>query len=152
LGAADTAVHASLGDTLPIINYKAQLEPHLAIGARRVVAADNDLGVRLEVDKAQGRNLIGLRALDYRYRFDSPIAVGGFAGVARYDLATPAYGLYYGGGGQWRDVLPGWDLNLEYRHAQNISRDHVLATDPQKTRADSFYKIDSVLLYVSKHF
>ena len=52
----------------------------------------------------------------------------------------------------WRDVLPGWDLSLELRHAQNIARDHVLASDPKGDRAESFYKIDSLLMFVSRKF
>ncbi len=75
-----------------------------------------------------------------------------FAGVNRYNLATPAYSLYGGLGAQWRNVLPKWDVGLDYRYAQNIARNHVLATDVRGVRPDSFYKIQSVVAYISRHF
>ena len=50
---------------------------------------------------------------------------------------------------QW---LPKWDLGFDFRHAQNIARDHVLASDPRGSRPDSFYKIDSAVLYLSRRF
>jgi hypothetical protein len=152
IGVNASVVHANLQEREPIESTKTGIDPHLAIGARREVAPDNDLGVRLEADQVHGHNLIGVRAVDYRYRFDNPLAVGLFIGVARYDLATPAYSIYYGGGAQWRDILPKWDLGLEYRHDQNLARDHLLPSDPPGLRPDSFYKIDGELLFVSRRF
>ena len=55
-------------------------------------------------------------------------------------------------GTQWRNVLPHWDLGLDLRHAQNIARNHVLPTDVQGVRPDSFYKIQSVVGYVARRF
>jgi hypothetical protein len=43
-------------------------------------------------------------------------------------------------------------LGLGFRHAQNVARDHVLASDPQGVRPESFYKIDTGLLYLSRRF
>jgi hypothetical protein len=106
----------------------------------------------LEVDQVDNHLLIGLRALDWRYRFDGPFALGAFAGVARYNVQTPATSLYAGLGGQWRDVVPKWDLNLDFRYGQNLARDHVLASDPQGPRPETFYKIESLTLYISRHF
>ncbi len=51
--------------------------------------------------------LMSVRAVDYRYQVPrtlSPFPC--FVGASRYDLATPAYGLYYGVGLQWRDIRP----------------------------------------------
>jgi hypothetical protein len=130
--------------------------PHFALGARRAVSTNNDLGARVEIDEIQSHMLIGFRAIDWRYRFDGDkFAVGAFFGVNRYQLATPAYSEYAGLGAEWRNFLPWlpkWDLGLDFRHAQNIARDHVLPTDPIGSRPDSFYKIDSAVLYVSRHF
>ncbi len=82
--------------------------------------------------------LIGLRMIDWRYRFDhDAFAIGAFVGVDRYQLATPAYSEYVGLGAQWRNFLPWlpkWDLGLDFRHAQNIARDHVLADGPARLR------------------
>lgn len=126
--------------------------PHFAIGARRAISAHNDLGVRMELDDIDGNLLIGFRALDYRYRFDGPLAVGAFLGAARYDLATPAYGIYGGLGAQWRNLMPGWDLGVDLRYAIKVARDRLLPTDPPGERSDLFYDITSATLSVSRRF
>jgi hypothetical protein len=126
--------------------------PHFAVGARRAISDTNDLGARVEFDQIDDHLLIGLRALDYRHRFDSPVTFSLFGGVARYNLATPATSMYAGMGAGWRNIMPKWDLDLDLRYAQNVARDHVLATDPQGLRPDSFYKIESATLYLSRHF
>jgi len=136
----------------PITKSAVQVGPHAGLGARRAVSDTNDLGVRIELDEVDGHTLFGFRALDYRHRFGDSFAAGLFAGVARYAVATPAYSIYYGLGAQWRDVLPRWDLGVDLRHAQNVARDHVLASDTQGARAETFYKIDTALLYVSRRF
>jgi hypothetical protein len=126
--------------------------PHFALGARRFVSDHSDLGARIEADQVQGSNLLGVRFLDYRYRFNNPLALSVFLGAARYNLATPAYGIYYGLGLQWRNVLPGWDFGVDYRYANSVARDHLLITDPQVPRPDSFYDITSITAAISKHF
>jgi hypothetical protein len=145
-------VHTDLEPGIPVTSTNWAFDPHFGVGARRAVSANNDLGVRLEADEVDGHSLLGVRALDYRYRFTDSFAAGLFLGVARYNLATPAYSIYYGAGVMWRNILPKWDLGVDYRHAQNVARDHVLASDPQGPRPDSFYKIDTGLLYLSRRF
>jgi hypothetical protein len=127
---------------------------HFAVGARRFVSDHSDLGARLEVDDIQSHNLLGVRLLDYRYRFHKPLAFSIFVGAARYNLATPAYGLYYGAGLQWRNVLPGWDVGVDLRYADTVARDHLLPGDPPNVgaRTDSFYNILSTTLSISRHF
>jgi hypothetical protein len=77
-------------------------------------------------------------------------------GVDRYQLATPAYSLYGVLGLQWLNFWPGLlpktDVGVDFRYAQNVARDHVLATDPIGDRPDSFYKIESLVLYLSRRF
>jgi hypothetical protein len=146
-------VRIDLEKGLPITTSKIAYGPHLGIGARRAVSEKNDLGVRIEFDQnVDGHALLGARALDYRHRFTEHFALGLFAGVARYNLATPAYSLYGGLGGQWRNILPKWDLGVDFRYAQNVARNHVLATDVQGVRPDSFYKIQSGTLYLTRRF
>jgi hypothetical protein len=145
-------VRTDLEKGIPITTSQLAYGPHFGIGARRAVSESNDLGVRAEIDQVDGHSLLGLRALDYRHRFDGPIAVSVFGGVARYNVETPATSIYAGVGGQWRDVLPGWDLNLDLRYGQNLARDHLLASDVQGVRPETFYKIESATLYVSRHF
>jgi hypothetical protein len=127
---------------------------HFAVGARRFVSDHSDLGARVEVDGVQGHNLLGVRALDYRYRFQGPLALSVFIGAARYNLVTPAYGIYYGAGLQWRNLLPGWDVGVDLRYANSVARDHLLPSDPPNVggRTDSFYNILSTTLSISRHF
>ena len=145
-------VRTDLEKGLPVTTSQVAFGPHFGLGARRAVAASDDLGVRAELDQVDGHLLIGLRALDYRHRFQGPFALNLFGGIARYNVETPATSLYAGVGGQWRDVLPSWDLNLDFRYAQNLARDHVLASDVQGVRPETFYKIESATLYVSRRF
>jgi hypothetical protein len=126
---------------------------HLALGARRAVSEHNDFGARVEYDGGvDGHYLISFRALDWRYRFDNPLAVGLFLGAARYSTITPATSLYAGLGVQWRDIWRHWDLDLDGRYGDNLARDHVLASDFQGTRPETFYRIQSLTLYLSRHF
>jgi hypothetical protein len=145
-------VRTDLEPGIPITNSKLKFGPHFGLGARRAVSNTNDLGVRGEVDQVDGHTLISLRAIDYRHRFDGPLALGLFAGVARYNVQTPATSLFAGVGAAWRDVLPKWDLNLDFRYGQNLARDHVLASDPQGPRPETFYKIEIGTLYISRRF
>ena len=140
---------------VPVIITPWAIDPHFGLGARRAVTDQADLGVRVEVDEVAGHSLIGVRPLDWRYRFNGPVALSLFAGVARYNVATPAYSEFAGAGVQWRNVLPRWgrwDLNLDYKYAQNVARDHVLASDIQGSRPDTFYKIETLSLYISRRF
>jgi hypothetical protein len=152
VGANANKVRTDLEPGIPITTSKLNFGPHFGLGARRAVTDNGDLGVRLEMDQVDDHLLIGLRALDWRYRFDGPIALSAFAGVARYNVQTPATSLYGGLGAQWRDVVPKWDLNLDFRYGQNLARDHVLASDPQGPRPETFYKIESLTFYISRHF
>jgi hypothetical protein len=145
-------VRVDLDGSAAITTSSLGFGPHFGLGARRAVSTWSDLGVRLEVDAIQGHSLIGVRAIDYRHRFGDTFALSLFAGADRYDLATPAYSVYGGLGVQWRNLLPAWDLGFDLRYGQNIARDHVLPTDPQGPRPDSFYKIASGVLYLSRHF
>ena len=142
-----------LADKIPRETTDVNIAPHLALGARRAVSDRQDLGARVEFDEINGHLLISARALDYRFRFRGPLAASFFLGAARYDLATPAYGMYWGVGTQWRDFLVrGWDLGLDYRDAVKVARDHLLPTDPGGPRPDSFYDITSLSLYISHRF
>lgn len=137
----------------PRYQAPASFGPHLGLGARRKVSEHQDLGVRIEADEIRSHALLSVRALDYRYRFNGPLAWSAFLGAARYAVATPAYGWYFGTGLQWRNILPGWDLGVDYRAGYKLARQRSLASDPQGGyRPDAFYSIDSVSLYVSRKF
>jgi hypothetical protein len=150
-GAASNRIRIDLDATSPF--KKSSTGAHLGVGARRAVSDRSDLGARLELDDVDSHALLSVRAIDYRYRFRNPLALSVFVGASRYDLATPAYGLYYGAGLQWRDLFPGWDAGVDVRTAKKVARDHLLADDPSNAlRPDSFYTVNSVSLAVTKRF
>jgi hypothetical protein len=123
---------------------------HVGVGVRRAVSDRTDLGLRLDLDRINDRYMLAVRGIDYRYRLWGPLAFSAFLGAARYDLATPAYGYYYGGGLMWRDVLPRLDLGIEARYADKVARDKLLASDPvYAQRNDIFYDVRSALAYIS---
>jgi hypothetical protein len=127
---------------------------HLGVGARRPVSARSDLGVRLELDDIDGRSLVSVRALDYRFRMNRKVALGAFFGVGRYDLTLDAHGWYFGVGGQYRDLLPGWDVGLDYRRYDKLNRDKGLPSDPESNPGlpRRYIDVDGVSLYLSKRW
>lgn len=128
---------------------------YMALGARRRVSPHQDLGVALEADDISGRTLLSVRMLDYRYRFNSPLALNVFLGASRYPVGTPAYGFYAGAGLQWRNLLPGWDVGIDYRTVIAAERERDLPTDPQPlatSKPDALYSISGETLYISRKF
>jgi Capsule assembly protein Wzi len=153
LGANESKVLVDLTAITPRYTTGLTVGPHLGFGARREVSEHQDLGVRLESDDVRGHLLFAVRALDYRYRFNGPIALGAFLGAARYSEATPAYGWWFGAGAQWRNLLPGWDLNLDWRDGTELARERALPSDIQGGyRPEAFYSITGFALYMSKKF
>jgi len=149
-GAAASRTRIELTDGAPKYVTGFAYTPHLAVGARRAVSDRSDLGARIEFDDLEGELLIAVRAFDYRYRINKHWAVLGFAGAARYDLATPAFGYYFGMGAQWRDIAHRLDLNLDIRYADKLSRDKLLPEDPPAMpRNDVFYDMFGATLYLS---
>lgn len=126
--------------------------PHVAIGVRGSVSERSDFGTRVELDEIDGSTLIGVRAIDYRYRVGEKLAFSLFAGAARYGVATAAYGYYGGFGAQWRDVVSGVDLNLDVRASDKIDRDTLLPSDPDSVWGDVVYQLYSANLYLSYRF
>jgi hypothetical protein len=152
-GANASKVQIRLGDGSPKTTTDAQVAAHFGLGARRAVSQRSDLGVRIELDQVEEEYLFAVRALDYRYRFKGPLALTGFVGAARYDLATPAYGYYIGVGAQWRNVMRRFDVNLDLKYADKVARDKLLPTDPgTDPRPDSFYDVSAAALYLSYRF
>jgi hypothetical protein len=131
------------------------LAPYIAVGARRRVTAHQDLGVALEADDLSGRTLVSVRMLDYRYRLGWPIDFNAFLGASRYSLATPAYGMYVGGGLAWRDVRPGWNVGVDYRTVLYAQRLRDLPTDPSPLggqKPDSLHSVYAWTLYIERKF
>lgn len=153
-GANGSRSSIDLNSPLTKTHTRTQYGYHFAVGARRFVSNHSDLGTRLEVDQANGHDLLGVRLLDYRFHYRGPLALSVFIGAARYNLETPAYGFYYGAGLQYRDVVPGWDIGVDVRYNDTIARDHLLPTDPPNIgfRNDSFYNILSPTLTISRRF
>ena len=152
-GVVASRVIADITAITPRVETGTGYGPHLTIGARNAVTEHQDLGAALEADGAHGVSLIGARFFDYRYRFNGPLALNLFVGAARYAAATPAYGFYYGAGLQWREVLPHWDIGIDYRYASKVDRVRVLPTDPQGGyNHDAYYDVTLGTLYISRKF
>jgi hypothetical protein len=121
------------------------------LGVRRELA-NGSIGARVELDDVDGDALLAVRALDYRRHLTPRLAVTGFLGAARLDLATPAYGYWLGGGVQLKELLPGWDLGVDLRYGDKIARDNLLPTDPQGGKQDNFYDLSGIAVYLSRRF
>lgn len=125
---------------------------HFGFGGRRSVGERSDMSFRVEVDSLGSDLLFAVRALDYRYHVSDRFAVSGFLGAARLDLATPAWGYYLGAGGTWKNVIEGWDLNLDLSLGDKVARDNLLPTDPQGGMPDNFHDVYSLRLSMSYSF
>jgi hypothetical protein len=153
VGANANKVLVDILNTTPRYDTGVSGGPDLGFGARRAVSDNQDLGVRIEGLGVRDHLLLAVRALDYRYRFGKHFALGAFVGAARYSVATPAYGWWLGGGAQWRELLPGWDLNLDYFYGDELARERSLPSDPQGGyRPEAFYSPSGVRLYLSRKF
>jgi hypothetical protein len=126
---------------------------HVGAGLRRELSRGS-IGVRIEIDDLDGDSLLAVRALDYRRHVSQRFAVTAFAGAARLDLATPAYGYYLGIGGQLKELWPSWSLSFDLKYGDKIARDNLLPSDPPtiEGRDDSFYDVSSFSLYLSRRF
>jgi hypothetical protein len=124
---------------------------HLGAGVRRELTRGS-IGARLELDDVDGNLLLAVRALDWSRNLSERFAVTAFAGAARLDLATPAYGYYLGGGVQLKKLLPGWDLGIDLRYGDKLARDNLLPTDPQGGKDDNFYDLSGIAVYLSRRF
>jgi hypothetical protein len=136
----------------PSSTSAARLAPHLALGVRRAVSNRSDLGARIELDRVDEQLLVGLRAFDYRLRLTTSLALTAFAGAARYDAQTPAYGYYGGAGVQWRDIRPRWDLNLDLRYGDKLAHDELDANGRLAGNSDLFSDVMGATLSLSRRF
>jgi hypothetical protein len=121
---------------------------HLGFGLRRELTRGS-IGARLELDDLDGDLLLAVRALDYGRHVSERFTLTAFAGAARLDLATPAYGWYLGGGVLLKDLWPRWSVGLEVRFGDKLARDNF---DPLAVRPDDFYDLSGVTLYLSRGF
>jgi hypothetical protein len=108
---------------------------HLGFGGRRAVGERSDLSFRVEIDSLGS---------------DWFFAV--FLGASRLDLATPAWGLYIGGGVTWKNIIEDWDLNLDLSVGDKVARDNLLPSDPQGGMPDNFHDVNGVKLSMSYTF
>ena len=116
-------------------------------------AGRGSIGARVELDDIDGDLLLAVRALDYRRQSSERFAVTAFFGAARLDLATPAYGYYFGGGVQLKELWPSWNLAVDVRFGDKIARDNVLPTDPQGGKGPTTSTISRAsAVYFSRRF
>jgi hypothetical protein len=126
----------------------------LGVGARRAVGKRSSLSARLELDRVDSHSLLSIRAVDYQVRVLRNLAANVFFGVGRYDYGAPAFGWYGGVGLQYTDVLPKWDVGIDWRRYDKLSRNRVLPGDPPLTaeRPRMHFDIVGQSLYVSRRF
>lgn len=155
-GVIGAQVEKILDSSIP--NYKLEWESdgHIGFGIRRPISQHSDLGARIEWDRVDGNQLLSFRAFDYRHRWGRKFAITGFAGVGRYEVDhLPAYGYYWGAGLQYRDVVPKWDVALDFRQYYKMGRDKTLLSGEPPISADRtrmFFDIDALGVYVSRRF
>ena len=104
------------------------------------------------MDDVHGVALLSARIIDYRWRFDNPAALNLFLGAARYPAVSPAYGFYYGIGLQWRNVLPRWDVGVDFRYATKVDRVRLPSEPPGGYPHNTYRDITLGTLYVSRKF
>jgi hypothetical protein len=125
---------------------------HFAIGVSRRTGERGEIGVRAEFDEVGSDLMLAVRAIDYRRHISERFAYGVFAGAARLDRATPAYGYYYGAGFKVKGIMSGWDLGIDLRLGDEIARDNLLPTDPQGGSPDNFFNVTALSIYLSRQF
>jgi hypothetical protein len=150
LGLNATRIEADIA-TLPGKATSTQSGLHVGAGLRRELRRGS-IGARAELDDIDGDLLLSVRALDYRRHLSERFALTAFAGAARLDLATPAYGYYLGGGVQFKELWPSWTLAVDVRRGDKIARDNLLPSDPQGGRSDNFYDLSGLSVYLSRRF
>src|SRR5512134_1934639 len=111
LGLHATRIEADIA-TFPDKATSTQSGLHVGAGLRRELSKGS-IGARAELDDVDGDLLFSVRALDYRRHLSERFALTAFAGAARLDLATPAYGYYLGGGVQFKELMPSWTLAVD---------------------------------------
>ncbi len=152
-GVVGSSTIASITSDTPRTSSGVGFGPHLTLGARRALSQHQDIGAALEADDVDGVSLLSARIIDYRYRFNNPMALNLFLGAARYAALTPAYGFYFGAGVQWRNVLPHWDVGIDFRYASKVDRIRSVPGEPQTGyRPDAYYDITLGTLYISRKF
>lgn len=153
VGAARSRAVGNIGVDVPATYYADQIEPHIGVGVRRRVSEHNDLGMRVEFDRAIGRSLFSVRAIDYRHRFNRKLALTGFLGVSRYQEELPMYGFYWGAGFELTNVLPHWDVGLIRRASEKVMRAKVLSTDQSvSANPNLYYQLTGIQAYLSYRF
>lgn len=150
LGFNYTRVEADIA-TVPDTLTSTQSGLHFGVGVRRENRSGS-IGARLELDDIDGDRLLAVRAFDYRRHLSDRLALTAFAGAARLDVATPAYGYYLGGGVELKDVWPNWSVSIDLRLGDKLARDNLLPSDPQGGRPDNFYDLKGLGLYLSRRF
>jgi hypothetical protein len=141
-----THVEADLGGLTKVTSDPSG--PHIGLGFRRELE-QGSIGARLELDDLDGEQLFAVRAFDWRRHVSKRFALTAFAGAARLDLDTPAYGWYLGGGVQIKEVFARWSLGVDARIGDKLARDNF---DPLAPRPDDFYDLRGFSLYLSRGF
>jgi hypothetical protein len=140
------------GDNTPENTAGWSSEPLVRIGAHLDFSGTHHWGVVAQYNELNNDNLFVLRPLDYAYNFAEQWRVKAFWGIARYDLATPAYGYYLGGGLEW--LYDDFGISIEGAYGDKVARDALLPGDPQLPEGtqEIFFDIYSINTSLNYYF
>jgi len=150
VGVNSSRIEADIA-TLPETVTSSGSGVHLGAGLRRELR-QGSIGARLELDDIEGDLLLTVRAFDYRRHLSERLSLTAFAGAARLDFATPAYGWYLGGGLELKELWPRWTLGIDLRLGDKLAGDELPPPDPPADRPDNFYDLRGVAVYLSRRF
>jgi hypothetical protein len=104
---------------------------HLGLYLRNRVGTSQKhmIGLGVNVDRLNDENLLGFRAIDYRYEVNQAIQVGAFVGAANLDSGFQQSGYYLGVNTAYYPSKH-VGINFEVNYGDTLARDRVLDSDP----------------------
>ncbi|TVZ37928.1 hypothetical protein P886_2275 [Alteromonadaceae bacterium 2753L.S.0a.02] len=111
-----------------------------SVGIRNLMGSrqQHALGFGVDTYEVDNQRLIGLRAIDYQYQFNSWLRAGAFIGAATLDSGLPQNGYYLGVNFSVLKILYNTDVLFEYRNGNGLARDRLLKDDPEGVKPDIF--------------
>ena len=117
---------------------------HLGFGLKNQYGEHGQhfFGVGIDIDKIDGDQLIGYRALDYQFAFNQHIRAGAFFGAASLDTGLPQNGYYTGLNLSYQGIFDHLGITFELRHGNGLERDKKLADDPARENDKEYMFLD----------
>ena len=125
---------------------------YLGLGVRRQINDKSTIGVGFTLDTFDSATFLAIRAIDYRHQIRQRYYAHFFAGAARLNLATPAYGWYLGAGIEIGEVADDWNIGIDLRFGDKVARDNLLPTEASDRSPDNFHDVTAISVYLSRRF